>query len=114
LGLRAMFFLLAGVLDKFYLLQKGLSLVLIFIGVKMVLEISDNLFGKNYEFHIEAKWSLSIIVGLLGASVLMSLLKPQKKSKTQHNSSPNGADSRIESVSPTVIPSPEVEDSRTT
>ena len=80
LGLRAMFFLLAGVLDKFYLLQRGLSLVLIFIGIKMVLEISDNIFGKDYEFHLSAKWSLIVILGLLGGSIALSLIWPQKKS----------------------------------
>ncbi len=39
MGLRAMFFLLAGIIDKFYLLQKGLSIILFFIGAKMLLEI---------------------------------------------------------------------------
>jgi len=38
MGLRAMFFLLAGIIDKFYLLQKGLSIILFFIGAKMLLE----------------------------------------------------------------------------
>ncbi len=41
MGLRAMFFLLAGVIDKFYLLQKGLSIILFFIGAKMLLEIFE-------------------------------------------------------------------------
>ncbi|MFN7330537.1 MAG: TerC/Alx family metal homeostasis membrane protein, partial [Bacteroidota bacterium] len=39
MGLRAMFFLLSGIIDKFYLLQKGLSIILFFIGAKMLLEI---------------------------------------------------------------------------
>ncbi len=39
MGLRAMFFLLAGIIDKFYLLQKGLSIILFFIGAKMLLDI---------------------------------------------------------------------------
>src|SRR6478735_6311089 len=37
MGLRAMFFLLSGIIDKFYLLQKGLSIILFFIGAKMLL-----------------------------------------------------------------------------
>jgi tellurite resistance protein TerC len=36
MGLRAMFFLLSGIIDKFYLLQKGLSIILFFIGAKML------------------------------------------------------------------------------
>jgi hypothetical protein len=45
MGLRAMFFLLAGIIDKFYLLQKGLSIILLFIGAKMLLETINQRYG---------------------------------------------------------------------
>ncbi len=110
LGLRAMFFLLAGVLDKFYLLQRGLSLVLIFIGVKMVLEISDNIFGKDYEFHLSAKWSLFVILGLLGGSIILSLIFPQKKNKVKISES-QSTPSAVNGM-PVSLPT-EVEESQT-
>ena len=71
MGLRAMFFLLANVLDKFYLLQKGLSVVLTFIGVKMLAEIID--------LHIPTFLSFGIIIGALAFAIVGSLLFPQKK-----------------------------------
>jgi len=73
LGLRAKFFLLAGVIDKFYLLQKGLSAVLIFIGAKMLLEIVD--------VHVPIVLSFSIIIGTLTLSILLSLLIPESGKK---------------------------------
>ncbi|MEM7550637.1 MAG: TerC family protein [Bacteroidota bacterium] len=73
MGLRAMFFLLAGVLDKFYLLQKGLSFILIFIGAKMLLE--------GIDFHIPIYLSFVIIIGALSLSMILSLVikKPSEK-----------------------------------
>ncbi|HET8861112.1 TerC/Alx family metal homeostasis membrane protein [Marivirga sp.] len=71
LGLRAKFFLLAGIIDKFYLLQKGLSFILIFIGGKMLLEI--------FNIHISTLVSFSIIFSTLLLSILLSLVIPQRK-----------------------------------
>ena len=59
MGLRAMFFLLAGIIDKFYLLQKGLSIILFFIGAKMLLEIFD--------INIGVYTSFSVIIATLNA-----------------------------------------------
>ena len=69
MGLRAMFFLLANVLDKFYLLQKGLSVVLIFIGAKMLAEIID--------LHIPIFLSFGIIIGALAFAIIFSLIFPK-------------------------------------
>ncbi len=71
LGLRAKFFLLAGIIEKFYLLQKGLSFILIFIGAKMLLEIIN--------VHINTLISFSTIFAILLLSILMSLLVPKKE-----------------------------------
>ena len=73
LGLRAMFFMLAGVIDKFYLLQKGLSVILFFIGAKMLLEI--------IHFEIPVVVSFGVIIGTLSLAILFSILVPKKETK---------------------------------
>ncbi len=70
LGLRSLYFLLAGIINKFAYLKVGLSLVLIFVGAKMLLM-------DLYKVPIAA--SLAIIVGILGASIAASLLRPPPK-----------------------------------
>jgi tellurite resistance protein TerC len=67
LGLRALYFALAGMMGKFHYLKVGLSLVLIFVGAKMLL---------SFVYHMPIAASLGIIVSLLGGSVLASLLRP--------------------------------------
>lgn len=74
LGLRAMYFMLAGAVGRFHLLHYGLALILIFVGLKMVW-LNDAFGGK---FPIE--WSLGIIAGLLFASIAASLVKPRSYS----------------------------------
>ena len=71
LGLRAMFFLLAGIIDKFYLLQKGLSVILFFIGAKMLLEI--------IHFKIPVALSFVVIIATLTLSIVFSMLVPKKE-----------------------------------
>ncbi len=68
LGLRAMYFMLAGVMHRFYLLKYGLSLVLIFVGLKMVW-LNDAFGGK-----FPITWSLGIIASIILVSVVASLL----------------------------------------
>lgn len=70
MGLRAMFFLLAGIIDKFYLLQKGLSIILFFIGAKMLLEIFD--------IDINVYLSFTVIIATLFLSIVFSVLVPRK------------------------------------
>ena len=71
LGLRSMYFALAGMMDLFHYLHYGLSVVLIFIGLKML--------GSHYVY-IPTGWALTIVLFVLGAAILASLLNPQKKS----------------------------------
>lgn len=68
LGLRALYFLLAHVVDKFVYLKLGLSLVLIFIGAKMLLE---------HFVHIPILASLGVVAAVLGASIVASLRWPR-------------------------------------
>ena len=70
LGLRALYFLLADILDYFRYLGIGLALVLLFIGAKMVLDPW---------WHISVKFSLAVVAGVLLATMLISLLAGPKK-----------------------------------
>jgi tellurite resistance protein TerC len=69
LGLRALFMLLAGIMDKFHYLKYGLGIVLAFIGVKMLI---------SGWVHIPIGISLGIVVVVLGGSVVLSFLRPAK------------------------------------
>jgi len=65
LGLRAMYFLLAGLHDRFHLLSYGLAVVLVFIGAKMLL---------IDVYKIPVAWSLAVTVAVLATSMLLSLV----------------------------------------
>lgn len=71
LGLRAMYFMLAGAVDKFHLLKYGLSAVLIFVGLKMV--YLNDAFGGKFPI----VWSLGIIGATIAVSIIVSLLFPK-------------------------------------
>jgi tellurite resistance protein TerC len=81
LGLRAMYFMLAGAIDKFYLLKYGLALVLIFVGLKMAW-LNDLYNGK---FPITL--SLGIIAAVIASSIILSLLFPKKPAPAEAESS---------------------------
>jgi tellurite resistance protein TerC len=69
LGLRALYFLLAGVIEKFHYLKLGLSVVLVFVGIKMLLSTVRP---------IPIALSLAIIALLLALSIIASLLFPRR------------------------------------
>jgi tellurite resistance protein TerC len=81
LGLRSLYFLLAGVIEKFHYLKLGLSVVLGFVGVKMLIEsISDyaEQFGYlDHAIHFPIEWSLLFIASVLTISVIASLMFPK-------------------------------------
>lgn len=70
LGLRALYFALAGITKYFYYIKYGLSAILVFVGVKM--SIVDF-------YKIPVMYSLLVIVGILTLSVLVSILFPKNK-----------------------------------
>jgi tellurite resistance protein TerC len=76
LGLRALYFLLAGLLDRFHYLSKGLALILSFIGVKLILQASHKMFSASIP-EIPSPVSLVVIVVVLAASVALSVRNPQ-------------------------------------
>src|SRR5215510_6823293 len=71
LGLRALFFMLADAVDKFYLLKYGLGVVLVFVGLKMVW--LNQWFGGHFPIWI----SLGIICCVIGVSILLSFVFPR-------------------------------------
>lgn len=74
LGLRSLYFLLAGVVDKFHLLKYGLAAVLVFVGLKMVW------LNKLFDGHFPIGASLGIIAFFIGGSIALSLAIPKKES----------------------------------
>lgn len=73
LGLRAMYFMLAGAMEQFYLLKYGLSAVLVFVGLKMTV------FNDVWLPHISIGWSLTVICAILAISIVLSLVIPRRK-----------------------------------
>jgi len=72
LGLRALFFVLAGMMDKFVYLKPGVALILIFVGLKMTL---------SHWIHLPTLASLAVIVLILTAAVLLSLRRSAQESR---------------------------------
>ena len=70
LGLRAMFFVLAASMQKFEYLDKALIIILVFIGVKMLIE---------HWYVIPVSISLLVVVGLLAGGIILSLMVSKKK-----------------------------------
>ncbi len=69
MGLRSLYFLLAGVVDRFHLLKIGLAIVLVFVGIKMLL--------VETAWKVPTLWSLVVIGGVIGASIALSLIFPK-------------------------------------
>lgn len=75
LGLRSLFFLLRGAVDKFDYLQQGIAIVLIFIGIKMLIEYFD--------IRISIFVSLGVIVACIAGSILYSMYHGKRKMATK-------------------------------
>ncbi|HEY2773339.1 MAG TPA: TerC family protein [Candidatus Binatia bacterium] len=74
LGLRSLYFALAGMLDRFHLLEIALAIVLALVGTKMLLaDFLDQWLGHEYNF-----WMLAAVVLILAGGVVASLLIPPK------------------------------------
>jgi tellurite resistance protein TerC len=70
LGLRSLYFALAGIIQLFHYIHYGLSVILTFIGIKLLIQ-------KYY--HIDMRLALVIVAGILGISILVSILYPKKE-----------------------------------
>ena len=73
LGLRSMFFMLAGSMDRFIYIKYGLAAVLMFVGLKMV--YLNHAFGGKFPI----SWSLGIIISLIGGSMLASWIEDRRR-----------------------------------
>ncbi len=69
LGLRSLYFLLAGVMEKFYYLKPGLIAILLFIGIKMI---------ASEHVEIPTSASLVVVLGILGIALAFSFLKARR------------------------------------
>ena len=83
LGLRAMYFLLAGAIERFHLIGYGLACVLIFVGLKMVW------LNGVFDGHFPIGWSLTIISVLIGGSVAASLAFPPRTAPKAQEHAPD-------------------------
>ncbi len=72
LGLRSMYFALAGMMEFFHYLHYGLSVVLIFVGAKMLI---------SHYYQIPTGWALGVVAGVLLVSVLVSVVRPKKNAR---------------------------------
>jgi tellurite resistance protein TerC len=81
LGLRSLYFALAGVMDTFHYLKIGLGVVLSFVGVKMMLAHSP--------YKIDTLVSLAVVVGIIAASIVASVLRPRKMGNFEGPSGPD-------------------------
>ncbi len=79
LGLRALYFLLAGMMSRFVYLKLGLAAVLVFVGAKMLL---------SEVYHVPVWASLLVIASLLAVSIFASLRKTRVKEEDPHDAMP--------------------------
>lgn len=80
LGLRALYFAVAGIMRLFHYLHYGLSLILVFVGVKMLL--SDF-------YHIPTPYALAFIAGALTLSIIASILYPKEEEPVEAENLPD-------------------------
>ncbi len=89
LGLRALYFLLAGILQYFQYLDEGLAITVMFIGAKML---------ANPWIHISTGLSLAIVGSIIAIAILLSVIRPKPKAKPTEEADESGQ--------PRVIPQP--------
>jgi tellurite resistance protein TerC len=87
MGLRQLFFLIGGLLDRLVYLSKGLSVVLAFIGVKLILEALHH-DGVSWAPEIPILVSLGVILGTLAVTTVLSLIKSSRDAKAAREVEP--------------------------
>lgn len=83
LGLRSLYFVLAGAIEYFRYLKYGLAVVLVFIGVKMLIDPHDNDHPRWFQIDIPILLSLAIVAGIIGISILLSLIATWREKKAK-------------------------------
>jgi tellurite resistance protein TerC len=74
LGLRSLYFVLAGAIEYFRFLKYGLAVVLVFIGVKMLIDPHENEHPYWFQYDIPISLSLGIVAGIILISIVLSLI----------------------------------------
>lgn len=103
LGLRALYFMLAGLLDRFHYLSKGLAIILAFIGVKLILQASHKMISPGIP-EIPSPVSLAVIVVVLTGSVLLSIRRPTPLGVLAQADEQDAAAATEESRTPSALP----------
>lgn len=107
LGLRALYFMLAGLLDRFHYLSKGLAIILAFIGVKLILQASHKMISPGIP-EIPSPISLAVIVIVLAGSVVLSLRRPAPAGDAKQTGEQRDTSQATEQPSsPAVVDAPE-------
>jgi tellurite resistance protein TerC len=81
LGLRSMYFLLAGALGHFRYLKIGLSIVLVFVGVKMLLDPHGHS-GKWFQLEIPTNVSLMVVAAVVLIAIVLSTMVAEREKRT--------------------------------
>lgn len=109
LGLRALYFLLAGVVDRFYLLRYGLAIILAFIGAKLVGAVIGHveIAGRDLDLHVPTAVSLAVVGTVLVVATVGSLVFPRRVSvPTADNAAATSHSPRERAGRPTEASSP--------
>lgn len=90
LGLRALYFLVGGMQDRFRYLHYGLALILAFVGVKLILTFTADVFSfPNDHFHVPIALSLAIIIGTLAVTIALSLRADERERSLAGDDAPH-------------------------
>lgn len=89
LGLRSLYFALAGIMQLFHFLHYGLSVILVFIGFKLLVQDVEAL-------HIDMMVALMVVAGILTGSVILSVMFPKKEEEQVSEIDINSANSKKE------------------
>jgi tellurite resistance protein TerC len=91
MGLRSLYFVLAGAIGYFRYLKIGLSAVLIFIGLKMLLPLVQDELGLFEDFRISTNLSLAVVGGILLLSIFLSLISTWRQKQSSVSTFPDGS-----------------------
>ena len=83
LGLRSLYFLLAGAIGMFRFLKAGLSIVLVFVGAKMLLDPHDHA-PQWFQIKIPTATSLLVVAAILAIAIALSITAARREKKTNH------------------------------
>ncbi len=84
LGLRSLYFVLAGAIDYFRYLKVGLSFVLVFIGVKMLLAPHGDAPHKWFQVEISSNISLIVVGAIIGTSIALSVMAGRREKRARN------------------------------